>query len=335
MTTAALAYLYTAFGLRFRSDIPPSEAHDLDDNSSPGLPADVEVTYGGLEALWSELAGEDEAYVIQENFVLFLIENVARYLVRDGNRIIVSPIGNPPVEKLRLFLDGYAVSALLLQRRVLPLHGSAIAIQGKAYAIVGQSGAGKSTLTRAFLEQGYSFLTDDVIPVSMPKDGSAPIVMPALPEQKLWQECLPHFDLNGNSLSAIYEREVKRGDNAARRMKYAVAVDRLQREALPLGGIFELVKEPAGEEHVSLHPIQKAEKFQALLQHTFHRALIPPLGLLEWHFESVTSLVREIPAYRVKRAPSVFTAHELVELIVSHIGEGERNDCGINIGQLR
>lgn len=334
MITAALAYSYTAFGLRFRSDIPPSAVHALNDSLS-GLPIDVEVIYGHLETLWSELAGEDEAYVIQENFVLFLIENVAYYLVRDGNCIVVSPIGDPPVEKLRLFLDGYAVSALLLQRRVLPLHGSAIAIQGKAYAIVGQSGAGKSTLARAFLEQGYSFLTDDVIPVSIPADGSAPIVMPALPEQKLWQECLPHFDLNDNSLSTIYEREVQRGDSVARRMKYAVAVDRLQREALPLGGIFELVKEPSGEERVSLHPIQKAEKLQALLQHTFHRALIPPLGLLEWHFGTVTSLVRAIPAYRVKRAPSIFTAHELVELIVNHIAEGERDDCGINIGQLR
>ncbi|RJE86193.1 aldolase [Paenibacillus sp. 1011MAR3C5] len=333
MTIVALTYRYTAFGLRFRSDIPPAEAQHLDDDLNTSL--DVDVTYGPLEALWSELAGEDEAYVIQENFVLFLIENVAYYLVRDGNEIIVSPIGEPPIEKLRLFLDGYAASALLLQRRILPLHGSAIAIQGQAYAIVGQSGAGKSTLTRAFLERGYSFLTDDVIPVSIPGDGAAPMVMAALPEQKLWQECLPHFDLNGSSLPTIYEREVQRGDSVARRMKYAVAVERLQREALPLGGVFELVKEPGGEERVSLHPIQKAEKFQALLQHTFHRAIIPPLGLLEWHFGAVATLVRKIPAYRLKRAPTHFTAHELVDLIVGYIEEEQGYDRGINNGQSR
>ncbi|MFF2889439.1 aldolase [Paenibacillus sp. NPDC057967] len=333
MTTVALTYRYSAFGLRFRSDIPPAEAHDLDNDLES--PSDVAVTYGQLEELWLELAGENEAYVVQENFVMFLIENTAHYLVRDGNKIVVSPIGNPPIEKLRLFLDGYAVSALLLQRRVLPLHGSAIAIQGKAYAFVGQSGAGKSTLTRAFLERGYGFLTDDVIPVSIPEGGAAPVVMPALPEQKLWQECLPHFDLNRSSLPTIYTREVQRGDTVARRMKYAVAVERLQREALPLGGVFELVKEPCRNERVSLHPIQKAEKFQALLQHTFHRAIIPPLGLLKWHFGAITTLVREIPAYRLKRTPSLFTAHELVDLIVSHIEEAQSYDRGINIGQSR
>ena len=38
------------------------------------------------------------------------------------------------------------MGALLMQRKILPLHGSAIAIDGKAYAFVGDSGAGKSTL---------------------------------------------------------------------------------------------------------------------------------------------------------------------------------------------
>ena len=40
-------------------------------------------------------------------------------------------------------------------KKNFPLHGSAIAIDGKAYAIVGDSGAGKSTLASAFLKKGY------------------------------------------------------------------------------------------------------------------------------------------------------------------------------------
>ena len=57
--------------------------------------------------------------------------------------------------------------ALLMQRKILPLHGSAVAIDGKAYAIVGDSGAGKSTLASAFLNKGYQLLSDDVIAVSL------------------------------------------------------------------------------------------------------------------------------------------------------------------------
>ena len=70
-------------------------------------------------------------------------------------------------DHVRLYILGTCMGALLLQRKILPLHGSAIAINGKAYAIVGDSGAGKSTLASAFLNKGYQLLSDDVIPVSL------------------------------------------------------------------------------------------------------------------------------------------------------------------------
>ena len=62
------------------------------------------------------------------------------------------------------------MGAILMQRKVFPLHGSAIAINGKAYAFVGDSGAGKSTLASAFLNKGYQLLSDDVIAVSLSQD---------------------------------------------------------------------------------------------------------------------------------------------------------------------
>ena len=70
----------------------------------------------------------------------------------------------------RLYILGTCMGAILMQRKILPLHGSVIAIDGKAYAIVGDSGAGKSTLASAFLKRGYQLLTDDVIAVSFSED---------------------------------------------------------------------------------------------------------------------------------------------------------------------
>ena len=70
-------------------------------------------------------------------------------------------------DKIRLYILGTCMGALLMQRKILPLHGSAIAIDGKAYAFVGDSGAGKSTLASAFLSKGYKLLSDDVIAVSL------------------------------------------------------------------------------------------------------------------------------------------------------------------------
>ena len=38
-------------------------------------------------------------------------------------------------DKIRLLFLGTCMGALLIQRKILPLHGSAIEIDGKAYAI--------------------------------------------------------------------------------------------------------------------------------------------------------------------------------------------------------
>ena len=71
---------------------------------------------------------------------------------------------------IRLYILGTCMGAILMQRKILPLHGSAIEIDGKAYAIVGDSGAGKSTLASAFLKQGYQLVSDDVIAVSLSQE---------------------------------------------------------------------------------------------------------------------------------------------------------------------
>ena len=66
---------------------------------------------------------------------------------------------NTDEDMIRLYILRDMYGTLLMQRKILPFHGSAIAINGKAYAIVGDSGAGKSTLASAFLKEGYQLLT--------------------------------------------------------------------------------------------------------------------------------------------------------------------------------
>ena len=90
-----------------------------------------------------------------------------------------------------------------MQRKILPLHGSAIAIEGKAYAIVGESGAGKSTLAASLLSRGYKLLSDDVIPILL-SEKNIPFVVPAYPQQKLWLESLNQFEMKAELLSTYY-----------------------------------------------------------------------------------------------------------------------------------
>ena len=73
---------------------------------------------------------------------------------------------------------------ILMQRKILPLHGSAVAIDGKAYAFIGESGAGKSTLAAAFMNKGYELMTDDIVAISF-KHNEIPIVTPAYASKTL------------------------------------------------------------------------------------------------------------------------------------------------------
>src|SRR5690625_2580817 len=139
---------------------------------------------------------------------MFQIEAVAIYLVKNGNEIFVSPFADAEVDQIRLYILGTCMGAILLQRRILPLHGSAVAIDGKAYAVVGNSGAGKSTLASAFLNRGYQLLSDDVIPVTLSDEG-IPIVTPAYPQQKLWLKSLERFGMSSDHLRPIIGRETK------------------------------------------------------------------------------------------------------------------------------
>ena len=112
------------------------------------------------------------------------------------------------IDAIRLYVLGTCMGAILMQRKTLPLHGSVIAIDGKAYAIVGDSGAGKSTLASAFLKRGFQLLTDDVIAVSFSEEG-IPFVTPSYPQQKLWSESLDHFGMESNNYQPLIDREDK------------------------------------------------------------------------------------------------------------------------------
>jgi len=64
---------------------------------------------------------------------------------------------------MRVFLYGAAFSALLQQRRLMPIHASVVVIGDCAVAFCGGTGRGKSTLAAAFAARGYAVLSDDKI----------------------------------------------------------------------------------------------------------------------------------------------------------------------------
>jgi len=81
----------------------------------------------------------------------------------DGRRIWCGWLGSTSIESLQVYLLGHALSFALVKQGFEPLHATAVVIEGKAIAFLGDSGFGKSTLAAAFLDAGHTLLTDDLL----------------------------------------------------------------------------------------------------------------------------------------------------------------------------
>ncbi len=298
--------VYKAFGFTVLSEIPLPELPRISDHDDR---ADIVIEMTDLSGLWSELAAPDDPYVVKEHSFMFRVPQTAVFLVQEGKRISVSPMMGSDADQIRLYILGTCMGALLMQRKVLPLHGSAVAIAGKAYAFVGDRGAGKSTLASAFLNRGYQLLSDDVIAVSLSQD-NIPVVTPSYPQQKLWQESLQAFGMETDRYRPIFQRETK----------YSVPVHaNYLDESLPLAGVFELVK---GEnEEIDIHRIERLDRLHTLFCHTYRNFLISSFGIMQWHFSTSSSIMNHIKMFQIRRPTSSFTAPHLVSMILNLINK--------------
>jgi energy-coupling factor transporter ATP-binding protein EcfA2 len=246
------------------------------------------------------------SYRFENGRFLFHVPDTAVYSITSGSHIMVSPYPGADEAKIRLYLLGTCMGVLLMQRGILPLHGSAVVIDEKVYAIVGESGAGKSTLAAAFAHAGYPLMTDDVIAVSLSNDSAAATVYPSYPQQKLWEESIEQLGLLSQNYSSIYQRV----------NKYAVPMQsQFHREPLPLAGVVELIK--VSEPEPSIKAYNSLEGLHVLNVHTYRNSLLRLLNLQQWQFQSIARLASQLPVYQLRRPVDGFSAFNLVDQIVS------------------
>jgi hypothetical protein len=312
MEKVASDFIYKAFGFSVRSKIQFPELLEVV-NSKDSI--DIEINFTDLSNLWSEWSDSGNKFVMNERLVMFKVKDIAIFLIEEGCRITVWPLNEYKEDVVRLYLLGSCMGAIMMQRGILPLHGSAIAINGKAYAIVGDSGAGKSTLATAFLRQGYKLLTDDVIGVYFNQE-NVPMVIPAYPQQKLWQESLDEFGIDSREYKSVYQRE----------NKFAIPIkDQFSSVPLQLAGVFELTF--SGNDEIKLKQLKGLSRLQTLLIHTYRNILIPNLGLTNWHFTNSTKIINQINMFQLRRPENRFTVTELVTQIFNCINkENEKNE---------
>ena len=170
---------YWAYGLRIHANLecpelwPHPQESGNPDVTIHLLPPSEEV----------QESPENGLYEVQPGIFRLSVPGVAQYRVEEGRRIVIQPLADVPLEKVRLFLLGSSMGALLYQRGLFPLHGSAVETRWGAMIFVGAQGAGKSTLAAQFHRKGYRLLSDDVCAVEAAPEGLR--ILPALAQFRL------------------------------------------------------------------------------------------------------------------------------------------------------
>src|SRR6185369_17221085 len=205
-----------------------------------------------------------------------------RVSVRDGREIVVRPHERADERALALFLAGPALAVALHQRGRLVLHATAVAIGGRALAILGEKGAGKSTLAAALTRRGYRLLSDDIVAIEE-RAGTASL--------KIQPEAAQALGVDPGTLALVHPDSEKRAWPGG-----------AGEDAPPATPITTLLVASAGTEP-SLAPLAASATFLELVRHTYgsrydlaHRS-----GTGARHFQQVSALVRTAGAHRLVR----------------------------------
>src|SRR5690606_31765037 len=148
-------------------DVPLVPAHDVAGTS------DICIQIGETPVRLDDPAAEGIAWAASPGEFLLTVPGIARYWVRDGAHITITPAPDSRDHDITTFLINPTLGALLHQRGLLVLRGGAFMTPSGAALIIGKSAAGKSTLLARLQTRGYPLLTDALVAID-PAVSSAP-----------------------------------------------------------------------------------------------------------------------------------------------------------------
>ncbi len=292
-----------------------------------GLPApahiDVRVTFGSLPA------DVDPAYEVSDFFIdaeldrrgepamrvarlmddryyrLAFSEGVTVWVDARGERVWATWSGASTEDDAASYLAGSVLGFVLRLRGVTCMHGSAVAIAGRAVAVVGPSGSGKSSTAAGFARMGYAVLTDDLIALRETHEGFA--IEPALPRVHLW----PH---SASSIVDSWDRLPRIAPGwDKRRLDLATHGFRVQRAPLALGAIYFLGdRVAAATPHIE--PARAADALIDLVSDSHAAEFVGKPQRAE-EFDALARMLRTVPARRVTPCEDLARVPELCAAI--------------------
>lgn len=297
-------HFYKAYGLILSSDHPIDSLLPVDVQE-----ADVTINRGNVaDHVDQQIFTTSHAnWRAAKDIFTITIENVAQYLVRDGNEIWIEPSATASDGDINAFLISSAIAALLQQRRLLTLHASAIMTDRGSILFVGKSGVGKSTTLAALADRGYAMVTDDIAALVVPELGAVEII-PSFPATRLRGDALVKLGKSRQDYVRLRSKVEK----------YIVPIPDFDAAPKPVDRVFLLDIHDKSE--IEINALEHVDAFYWLSHFTFRKRFYDGMQLGDFHFQKLSALVRGTPMHKICRPGHLFMLDELVDRIVAEIG---------------
>jgi hypothetical protein len=277
-------FAYSLHGLTVDSELELPQLR-----RSSGGPSDVTIGFGPVYPMPADAASQFRNWTARPGEMVITAIDSARFRVTGGDKIVIDPLPTATRADLISFTLGSAMSALLQQRQLLPLHASSVATENGALLITGRSGAGKSTLVAEFVRLGLPILADDVTAIGQDPAGR-PLAMPGLPALRLWRDALQRLGREGAAIQQVRE-DVD---------KFYLPIVESCAVPQPVLAIVRLKTKAAGD--LTVVELEGIDKVRWLAQHVHRKHFMPGMGLQQFAFDSTVNLARNVPILELIRS---------------------------------
>ena len=291
---------YQVFGLQIESELILPEL--VINNLEP----EVRVRFGKIDDFIDRRSLSGVCYRSDNQKFLLRVDGVAQYLVENGNLITIDRSEGGSDEEIRLFLLGSAFGALIHQRGILPLHGSAVVIANYALVFSGISGAGKSTLAAGFVKKGYKLLADDVCVVTLDADGR-PIAHPGYPQMKLWADSLLNLGHNTLVIKNVYK--------SIKKISLPIQAE-FYNTPLSLKGIYVISKK---DDSVKMEDLPGLQKLKIIKENTYRQNFLKGDENNESQMKHLEAISKHCFVKSLVRPSKGFHISKLIEIIENDV----------------
>lgn len=275
--------------------------------SGSGGVADIAIDYAPVTELEPDEAAQFRNWTAVPGRMVLTAFGTGRFEVSAGKRIAIDRFDGATGEDLLSFTLGSAMSALLQQRGLLPLHASSVLTPKGALLVTGRSGAGKSTLVAQLVSMGFPLLADDVTAIDIDADGK-PIALPGLASMRLWKDALQRLDAEGRTSARVREGLEK----------FYLPASETSASAQPIFGIVRLATKAEGDLVVT--QLERAEKLRWLGHHVHRKHFLPGMGLQGFAFDRTSAIARHAPMIEIKRPERGALPDVIARLALDRLG---------------